>query len=252
MRRMPAVFVHGVPETRRLWDAIRAHLNTDSIALALPGFGTSRPTSFTATKDDYAQWLAHSLDQIAQPIDLVGHDWGALLSVRVATAFDVSLRSWTADMARALHPDYVWNRLARTFQTPEAGEAWMVAARQSAPESPESAASRLALLGVPWDQAVGMGAALDETMSACILDLYRSAVPNVSADWGAGLRAHGHAPGLVLLASADPLNDEDLSIDVARRLAAQTHRFDGLGHAWMTEDPATTAAVLQQFWSSVA
>jgi hypothetical protein len=46
--------------------------------------------------------------------------------------------------------------------------------------------------------------------------------------------------------------DEDLSIDVARRLAAQTHRFDGLGHAWMTEDPATTAAVLQQFWSSVA
>jgi pimeloyl-ACP methyl ester carboxylesterase len=252
MRRMPAVFVHGVPETSRLWDAIRAHLNTDSIALALPGFGTPRPTRFAATKDDYAEWLAHSLGQIAQPVDLVGHDWGALLSVRVATAFDVPLRSWAADMARALHPDYVWNRLVRTFQTPEAGEAWMVAARQSTPESPESAASRLALLGVPWDQAVTMGAALDETMSTCILDLYRSAVPNVSADWGADLRAAGRAPGLVLLASADPLNDEDLSIDVARRLAAQTHRFDGLGHAWMTEDPAMAAAVLQQFWSSVA
>jgi pimeloyl-ACP methyl ester carboxylesterase len=249
---MPAVFVHGVPETSRLWDAIRARLNSDSIALALPGFGTQRPAGFAATKDDYAEWLAQSLGEIGQPIDLVGHDWGALLSVRVATAYDVPLRSWTADMARALHPDYVWNRLARTFQTPEAGEAWMVAARQSTPESPESAASRLALLGVPWDQAVAMGAALDETKSACILNLYRSAVPNVSADWGAELRAPGGAPGLVLLASADPLNDEDLSIDVARRLTAQMHRFDGLGHAWMTEDPTTTAAVLQHFWSSVA
>jgi pimeloyl-ACP methyl ester carboxylesterase len=251
MRRVPAVFVHGVPETSRLWDRIRAHLNTDSIALALPGFGTPRPTSFGATKDDYAEWLAYSLSQIDQPIDLVGHDWGALLSVRVATAFDVPLRSWTVDMARALHPDHVWNRLARTFQTPGAGEAWMAAARQSMPESPESAASRLALLGVPWDQAIAMGAALDETMSGCILDLYRSAVPNVSADWGADLRAPVRTPGLVLLASADPLNDEFLSIDVARRLAAQTHRFDGLGHAWMAEAPAATASVLRQFWSSV-
>jgi pimeloyl-ACP methyl ester carboxylesterase len=248
---MTAVFLHGTLETCRLWDRLRAHLDTDSVALALPGFGNPRPSRFAATKDDYAAWLAQSLGHIDGPIDLVGHDWGALLVVRVATAFDVPLRSWTADTARALHPDYVWNRLARTFQTAGAGDEWMAAAGHAHPESSESAASRLALLGVPWDDAVAMGAALNETMGGCILDLYRSALPNVSADWGAELGAPTRAPGLVLIASADPLNDEDAARDVARRLGAQTHRFDGLGHAWMAEDPAQAGTVLQRFWSSI-
>lgn len=248
---MPAVFVHGVPETSHLWDDLRIHLNTESIALSLPGFGVPRPDGFTATKDDYAEWLARSLSQIDQPIDLVGHDWGALLTVRVATVFDVPIRSWTLDMARALHPDYVWNRLARRFQTPSDGEEWMKAARDASADSPDSSASRLALLGVPWPQALAMGAALEDTMSECILNLYRSAVPNVSAEWGTELRFPPRAPGLVLIPSADPLNDESMSIEMARRLGAQTHRFDGLGHAWMVEDPVTSALTLQQFWASL-
>jgi pimeloyl-ACP methyl ester carboxylesterase len=37
---MPAVFVHGVPDTTRLWDAVRARLErTDVVTPALPGFG---------------------------------------------------------------------------------------------------------------------------------------------------------------------------------------------------------------------
>ena len=92
---------------------------------------------------------------------------GALLTVRVATAFGVRLRTWSADTARALHPEFVWNRLARTFQAPGAGEAWMATARRAHPESSESAASRLALYGVPWDDATAMAAALDETTRAC-------------------------------------------------------------------------------------
>jgi pimeloyl-ACP methyl ester carboxylesterase len=84
---MAAVFVHGLPETSRIWNSLRRILGRDSVALVLPGFGTPRPAGFSATKDAYAEWLADALNGIEQPIDLVGHDVGALISLRVATAF---------------------------------------------------------------------------------------------------------------------------------------------------------------------
>jgi pimeloyl-ACP methyl ester carboxylesterase len=133
---MPAVFVHGVPETSRIWDAARSCLASDSVALALPGFGNPRPPGFTATKDAYAEWLADALMQIAEPVDLVGHDWGALLTMRVVTAYDVPLRSWVVDVANVFHPDFVWHEAARIWQTPEAGEQWMQAAREAPPPEP--------------------------------------------------------------------------------------------------------------------
>ena len=87
-------------------------------------------------------------------------------------------------------------------------------------------------------------------MSRCILDLYRSAVPNVSADWGADATRPTRAPGLVLLLP-DPDEDDAMSREIARRLGAQTARLDGLNHCWMAEAPEVAAAVLQRFWSSL-
>jgi hypothetical protein len=87
-------------------------------------------------------------------------------------------------------------------------------------------------------------------MSQCILDLYRSARPNVSADWGAAASRPTRAPGLVLLLP-DPPDDEAMSLDVARLLGAQTARLDGLEHCWMAQDPLAVAAVLEQFWSDL-
>src|SRR3546814_10170197 len=90
------VFVHGVPETAAIWKAVQDHVEGDSVALALPGFGTARPAGFGATKDDYVQWLVSELDPIGEPVHLVGHDWGAGLTYRVATAFGDRLGSWAA------------------------------------------------------------------------------------------------------------------------------------------------------------
>src|SRR5262245_60307151 len=104
---MAKVFVHGVPETLHVWDRLRAELSEPSIALALPGFGTPLPAGFRAIKDGYSDWLAEQLRRIEGPIDLVGHDWGALLSLRVATAYDVPLRSWAVDVASCFHSEYV-------------------------------------------------------------------------------------------------------------------------------------------------
>jgi len=115
---MTAVFVHGVPETGPLWDRLRAHLSADSIALDLPGFGVPAPDGFGATMDEYSQWLERALREIDGPIDLVGHDWGAVFVARMATNTAVAVRSWAMDVAGILHPDYVWHEIAQMWQTP--------------------------------------------------------------------------------------------------------------------------------------
>jgi pimeloyl-ACP methyl ester carboxylesterase len=252
---MTVVFVHGVPETYQIWDRVRALLdvdtdNVDTVALSLPGFGCPRPDGFTATKDAYAEWLAGALDDIPRPIDLVGHDWGALLTMRMATAYDVGLRSWTADVASLFHPDAVWHEAAQILQTPGAGEEQMATAMRAEPGSPDSVAGRLARNGVPIELAFEIGAAHDETMSQCILDLYRSSVPNVYADWGAEADQPTRAQGLVLL-QLDPPEEEALNLDVAKRFGAQTASLGDLEHCWMAQDPKTSVTVLRRFWASL-
>jgi pimeloyl-ACP methyl ester carboxylesterase len=245
---MTVVLVHGVPETARLWDPLRERLGEESIAVSLPGFGCARPAGFRATKEEYARWLADALRDVPPPVDVVGHDWGALFALRVVTAYDVEIRSWAVDVAELFHPSAVWHGWARTLQTPGAGEEAMRIAREAPPEDPESFVSRLARTGVPDDLALEIGAAHDETMSACILDVYRSAVPNVAADWAAD--APTRSAGLVLLLP-DPPDIEAMAVEVAQTLGARTARLEDLDHRWMSQDPATTAAVLRQFWSSL-
>ncbi len=116
------VLLHGVPETADLWNHLRQGLDGESVALSMPGFGCPRPEGFGASKDDYVDWLVVELDGIEGPIDLVGHDWGAALTLRVATAHGARLRSWVADVANLLHPDYIWHDFAQIWQTPGAGE----------------------------------------------------------------------------------------------------------------------------------
>jgi pimeloyl-ACP methyl ester carboxylesterase len=241
------VFLHGVPETSAIWDGVRAQLGRRSIALALPGFGCPRPEGFGATKEEYTAWLVGELEQLEQPVDLVGHDWGALLTLRVATAHSGVVRSWAADMPAHFHNEYEWHPLAVEWQTPGRGESYLEAARQL-PDAPR----------VRWldaqstEEAATIIAALDETAYGCILDLYRSAVPNLHADWGAEAGRPTLAPGLVLLLGSVTEDFRRLDLDVAQQLGARTTSLDGLGHDWMLEDPAAGAAALTRFWRGLA
>jgi pimeloyl-ACP methyl ester carboxylesterase len=245
------VFVHGLPETSRIWDSLRRILDGDSIALALPGFGTARPAGFTATKDAYAEWLEDALRGIEQPVDLVGHDVGALITLRVATAFDVPLRSYAVDVAPLFHPRFEWPERVHKLQTPGLGEQLLKSMRDADPEDPDSTAARSVSAGVPIDEAKAIGEAHDETMSQSILDFYRSAVPNVAADWWKDVKAPTPSQGLILL-PPDPPEWEEMSFEVAERLGAETARLDDLNHCWMAEAPEVVAPVLQRFWSSLA
>jgi hypothetical protein len=103
---------------------------------------------------------------------------------------------------------------------------------------------------VPQDLARAMGAAHDEAMSGSILDFYRSAVPNVAADWWDDVAGPTRSRGLVLLLP-DPPEVEARAMEVADRLGAQTARLDDLNHCWMAEAPSVVAPVLERFWASL-
>jgi pimeloyl-ACP methyl ester carboxylesterase len=247
---MTVVFVHGMPETNEIWSPLRQVLDRESIALALPGFGTARPEGFTGTKDAYAEWLADELMRFENPVDVVGHDLGALLTMRVASAMDVPLRSWAVDVANIFHPQFVWPERMQKLQTPGVGEEMMRTARDAAPDDPQSTASRLAGGGVPRGLARTIGSAHDGVMSQSILDFYRSAVPNVAAGWWEEIGGPARLRGLVLLLP-DPAEEEAMSLEVGERLGAEFARLDSLNHCWMAEAPDVVAPVLERFWASL-
>jgi pimeloyl-ACP methyl ester carboxylesterase len=240
------VFVHGVPETADIWNGVRECIGRESVAVALPGFGNPRPAGFGATKDDYVDWVLGELDEVDGPIDLVGHDWGAGFALRVATAHGDRLRSWAADVANIVHPDYVWHQIAQVWQTPGDGEAFVEGQNQM---SVEDRAAGLEGFGVPKAGALEMAAASDADMGSCILDLYRSALPNPHHEWGP--LAPTHAPGLVLHATDDPFGDETQQREVADALGAQLAPIAGAGHFWPYQAPDAGAAVLTAFWDGL-
>ena len=247
---MTVVLVHGNPETDAVWSPLVAVLSrTDVVRLSPPGWGAPVPAGWGATVEEYRRWLVGELEAIGEPVDLVGHDWGGGHAVNVAATRPDLLRSWVSDLLGCFDPDYVWHPLAQGWQTPGKGEE-MVAAMVA---DPSSRLDDMASRGL--HRAVGeqMAQGYDETMARCILDLYRDAAQPAMARLGQNLPAAAARPGLSVLATADDdVGTERMRRRAATRAGARTAVLDGLGHWWMVQDPARAAAVLTEFWSTVA
>ncbi len=241
--KMTAVFVHGVPDTHRVWDETIRHLKRrDVVALSLPGFGAPLPAGFEATKEDYVDWLIGELETFDAPVDIVGHDWGALLTLRAVSLRGDLIRTWAAG-GGPLDPDYVWHDAAQAWQTPDLGEQMM------AGMTPEATAPALAAAGLSHAQAHHVAGRIDATMKDCILKLYRSA-KTVGAEWTADL-ARIDKPGLVIFGADDPYVD---AARYAGPLAERTRArgaliLEGCGHWWESQRPAEVAAALEAHWA---
>lgn len=241
---MTVIFVHGVPDTDRVWDRVRHRLpSVDTKALALPGFGCPVPEGFAATKEDYVAWIIEQLEEQVGPVDLVGHDWGCILSVRVASLRPDLVRTWAAGSG-PVSGAYEWHELAKIWQTAGVGERWMTDVDQG------SLAGFLIADGVPADLAAEAAGRVDGTMRDCILRLYRSAV-TVGAEWEPGL-ADITAPGLVFWGASDPA----CPVEFAGRLGAVTKAGRVLtldcGHWTPVHRPAEIAQALQAHWDAAA
>ena len=240
---MPAVFVHGVPDTPEVWDGVVSRLGRrDVVRLALPGFACPLPLGFGATMEEYVDWILGQLATLTGPIDLVGHDWGGLLVTRVVSVRPTVARSWAAGAA-PLDREYVWHEAARAWQTPGMGEKVMGGL------TAEMLRAALVAAGVPAADAARAGGRLDATMKQCILNLYRSAV-NVGAEWEDDLRRVS-APGLVLWGEKDPYASVDFGARLAEKTRARFVQFSECSHWWQLERPAEVAAELERHWSVV-
>lgn len=247
---MTIVLVHGVPETATVWDPLVQSLDEagfgEPVRLSPPGFGVPTPDRWPATMTSYRDWLIFELEQIGEPVHLVGHDWGGGHVVNVAMARPDLLRTWTSDAVGLFDPGYVWHPLARTWQTPDAGEQ----AVATLIELPAGArADNLVEAGMTRGIADRVAERIDAAMGECILRLYRSAAQPALAEAGAHLEAAAARPGLALLCTEDHnVGTDDERRNSASRAGAQVHVLQGLGHWWMTHDPRQAATVLTEFW----
>ena len=249
---MTRVFIHGNPETAAIWgpllDELRERGESDLVCLSAPGFGAPRPSDFDASPSSYVGWLVGELEQIDGPIDLVGHDWGAghvygLLAQRPDLA-----RSWAADCAGLVHPEYVWHDMAQAWQTDELGE--QVVEMMMAGAADERVA-RFVELGIPEPVAAALVADTDPSIGGCILDLYRGAAQPVMADLGRALLATELPRGLVLDATGDAYSQPALGRDMAERFGASVFTMEGEGHWWMCSVAGAAADGLVEFWSTL-
>ena len=239
---MPAFLVHGVPDTHHLWDKTRERLSRrDVLAPDLPGFGAPTPPGFRPVKEAYVDWLIDEIARVGEPVDLVGHDWGALLVQRVVSLRPDLIRTWACGDG-PVDREYVWHDLAQQWQTPDVGEAVM------AGMTTDALADGLPGAGVPADDARAIASRVDERMKTCILALYRSAI-SVGEEWEDGVAAI-RRPGLILWSRDDPYVAARFAERLAARVRGQLVFLEGCGHWWPLERPVEAAAALERFWNA--
>jgi pimeloyl-ACP methyl ester carboxylesterase len=135
------------------------------------------------------------------------------------------------------------------WQTPGEGEA-MVATFLGG--TAEERAAAYALGGMPIEVGTQIAAGQNPDLGRAILLVYRSAAQPAMARAGRDLENAAARPGLSVLATEDTyVGSAEIRRRAAERAGARTEVLEGLGHWWMVEDPARSAAVLNNFWSGL-
>jgi len=241
---MATVFIHGVPDTEHLWDPIRARLDDrDTIALSLPGFGCPRPAGFSSTKEAYVDFVIGEIERLGEPVDLVGHDWGANFVQRVVSLRPDLVRTWVAGSG-IVDVEMVWHDVAQQWQTPGVGEQMM------AMMTPEVMTESLSAAGVPAAAAAETAKRIDAEMKDAILRLYRSAV-RVGAEWQPAVEKISR-PALIIWGANDPFAEVRLAERLAERVRGELVLLPATGHWWPVERPDAAVAAMRAFWSAHA
>ena len=241
------VFVHGVPETAAIWDKVRAAIDRPSVALEMPGFCCAPPDGFDATKDDYADWLVGEIRAIGEPVDLVGHDWGAGITYRVATAHG-DAAPLVGGRRRQHRPPRL--RVARLRQ--DLADARRRRGVLRGPERRRTSGTCRAsyeAIGDPAEDGLAMAESGDETMA----DVHPRPLPigDAESPRRLGPVVADVAPGLVL---HPPRTRSATRPRPGLPLTSSAPGFatiEGAGHFWPYQAPEAGAAVLEEFWSSL-
>lgn len=245
------IFLHGVPDTPAMWEPLIDALKLmpdDYRAPALPGFGCAIPPGFNCTKDEYFQWFANQIEAAADasggPVDIVGHDWGAMITLGGAWLKPELVRTWTIANA-APEPTYQWHRMARMWQTPILGELIMLIAR------PRQMQKVFEDLNFPPGLAAQEAAAFNPVMKKAILKLYRSAkqAGHIDETELPNLMASLPTPGLVYWGEDDPYVGPEIAERFTARVNAKLELEPGIGHWAIVQRADALAAILTTHWA---
>ena len=126
---VPALFLHGVPDSAELWTQVLDSLQQDFACTApdLPGFGQS--TAFpdqSYSLAGYAQMVDRLIEafDVPTPLTLVTHDWGAIIGLAWASENPDKV-SGIVHASAPFHESYRWHAWARVWRTPVLGELAM-------------------------------------------------------------------------------------------------------------------------------
>ncbi len=241
---MPVLFVHGVPATSRLWQPIISLLDRDDEIEApdLPGFAAEPPTAWVANKEHYVDFIIERLEALharGGPVHLVGHDWGCLLALRVASLRPELLRSVAAGNG-PIDPHWPLHMLWREWMIPETGEQL---ADKLGADNPMR--DTLVRLGFTEDDA-DHNAFTYPGNARRIMELYRSAV-NIGTEWADDL-ARIVIPSMLIWGERDLI----VPVEIGRRMATRTgSEFIMLdaGHFWPYQQPQAALQALQRLWA---
>ena len=247
---MVKLLVHGVPDTPYVWSPLLAVLNLEDHEVqtpALPGFAGPPPKGFIPTKDGYVDWLIGEMrraaDAAGEPIDLVGHDWGALLVLRASSLRPELVRSWAVSGA-VIDPQYKGHLMAKLWATPLIGETvmWL---------SPRANLVRaLVRGGLPRNVAEHELQFWTKTKRQMTLSLYRSAVGlRFGGPWVDDLASLPER-GLVIWGAKDPYVDLQTAERFCNGADVPLRVHGDAGHWSIAEAPEQTAAWLNDFWTT--
>lgn len=241
---MPVVFVHGVPDTGRVWDPlIRLLQDMPTVALTFPGYGGTpiQDAAYTGTRWDLADWLSSQLQSIGEPVDVVAHDIGSVAAHDVIRSHPELIRSWV--LTGVCDPSFHWHHYARIWQTTGLGEAnrdlYFSLGRTARIEVMHVEGH------VPAQAAEVVVDELDEVMFDCILAYYRSSA--FFGDWELPA-LHPNHRGLLLWGAADEFQDPSFGARACLRLGVPMQVLP-CGHWWQIEQPELAAHILRGFWA---
>jgi pimeloyl-ACP methyl ester carboxylesterase len=236
----PALYLHGVPNSSRIWEPFLAR--TGGLALDLPGFGGSVkagtfPYSIAAIDgfvERFADW--HALDRVA----LVMHDWGAA-ALAFAQRAPTRIERIVLINALPLFDGYQWPRIARVWRTPVLGELAMGSLSVRMLRRALRAANATPL---PERELRQMCEELDFATQRAVLKLYRSVGAGSLAAAGAKL-GELHAPALIVWGERDPYIPLRAAAQYAQALGGtcETMLLEDAGHWPWIDRPDVVDAV---------
>ena len=230
---VPALYVHGVPNSSELWDPFLAR--TGGVAVDLPGFGRSdKPADFDYSIAGYDRFLEAFLEHLGlERFSLVVHDWG-VVGLATAQRLRERVERLVVFVSVPLFSDYRWHRIARIWRTPLAGELLMGFTFRAGLKL-ISRESNFKAGPLPDEFIDSVWRHFDHGTQRAILKLYRASPPEVLGRHGQRLDQVA-APALVLWPVRDPYIPAEYGERYAQALGNATlERVDDCGH-WMWLD----------------